>query len=636
MQLTSSLSQDELFQGDLDRYRQIVDESGGLIYRISPDGHFTFVNPTAARIVQKSAEDCIGLHFLTLIRPDHRERAADFYLQQVHQRKELTYFEFPALASDGTEIWIGQTVQLVIDGGKVIELQCQGRDITSRKKMEQQLVESEQRYRLLFEANPHPMWVYDCETLKFLTVNEAAIITYGYSNAEFLAMTMLDIQQVSEAQPNDRVANCKMCQHLTKSGARIDVEVATLPLTFADRPAKLVTATDITARLKAEAEGRIILEQLRQSQKMEAIGMLAGGVAHDFNNLLTAISGYAELALRFQPTNQIKRNLEEIRKASSRATGLTKQLLAFSRKQILQVNVFDLNAAVSDMETMLHRLIGENIILRTVLGTDLKAVNADQGQIEQVIMNLVVNARDALADFGEITIETKNVRLDEANLETSSGQPFVMLSVTDNGIGMDAATKDKVFDPFFTTKGAGKGTGLGLSTVYGIVEQSGGRIEVVSEPGCGSAFKIYLPSAEQPSSVMPGKQQTATPRGAETILLAEDEPMVRTMTRHILELSGYKVLEAATGTEAVEICGTQPECIDLLLTDVVMPQMNGPKLKEAVTKLRPAIKTIFMSGYSDNTIVDVGIVKAEVPFLQKPFSPDALVRKVRSVLDEAS
>jgi len=519
----SPTSQDVQLQEGIDRYRQIVDESSELIYRMNPAGHFTFINPTAAGIVQKTVGECIGLHFLNLIRPDHRKRAADFYLDQVNSQKELTYFEFPALVSDGTEIWIGQTVQLVIGDGEVIELQCLGRDITHRKKIEQQLVDSEQRYRQLFEANPHPMWVYDCETFRFLTVNEAAICTYGYTNDEFLAKTVLDIEHVSATQQNGLIASSKICQHLTKSGAIIDVEIASLPLTFSDRPAKLVTATDVTARLKAEAEGRVVMEQLRQSQKMEAIGKLAGGVAHDFNNLLTAISGYAEMALRFQPTDKIKRNLDEIRKASARAAGLTKQLLAFSRKQILQVTVFDLNSVVSDMETLLHRLIGENIILRTVLDKDLEAVTADQGQIEQVIMNLVVNARDAVLDFGEITIETRNVRLNEVNAETPDGQPFVMLSVTDDGIGMDEATKDRIFDPFFTTKGPGKGTGLGLSTVYGVVEQSGGRIELVSAPGSGSSFLIFLPAVKKPSSTVPGTPETATPSGAETVLLAEDE-----------------------------------------------------------------------------------------------------------------
>jgi two-component system cell cycle sensor histidine kinase/response regulator CckA len=632
----TSPSTETLPQHRVDRYRRIVDESTEIIYRTSPSGHFTFVNPTAARIVQRSVDECLGVHFLSLIRADFRAAASAFYREQVKNRVPLTYFEFPAVAADGSEVWVGQNVQLVIEDGEIVELQGLGRDITARKKVEQKLLASELRYRVLFEANPHPMWVYDTESLSILTVNNAAIQGYGYSEAEFLAMTVRDVQPPRLNPENDISAKSVVLQkHVKKDGSIIDVEVTSLPILFSDRRAELLTATDVTARLRAEAENVRLLEaerekeeQLRQAQKMEAIGKLAGGIAHDFNNLLTAITGYSEMSLRrLDPGDQVHRNLTEIQHASARATSLTRQLLAFSRKQILQARVFDLNGVVTEMEKLLRRLIGENIELKTVLESDLGYINADPGQIEQVLMNLVVNARDASADYGEITIETANVDLEDGS------RPYVLLSVSDHGTGMDEVTRKRIFDPFFTTKEPGKGTGLGLSTVYGVVEQSNGKIEVISEVGKGSKFMIYLPRVEQDQTPKREVLNELPPCGNETILIAEDEPMVRTMTRKILELSGYQVLEAESGLAAVELSKSHDGPVHLLLTDVVMPQMSGPRLSEEIGSLRPEVKTLFMSGYTDSAIVHHGVLQEGMPFLQKPFTPDALVRKVRRVLD---
>ena len=379
-------------------------------------------------------------------------------------------------------------------------------------------------------------------------------------------------------------------------------------------------------------------DQLRQSQKMEAIGQLAGGVAHDFNNLLTAINGYSGLALqRVDGNSSIKPYLEEIKKAGDRAANLTRQLLAFGRKQILQPIALNLNDVVTDMNKMLRRLIGEDIELTAKLDPALKRIKADPGQIEQVLVNLVVNARDAMPQGGNLTIETANVDLDSMyatkHVGVLSGN-YMMLVVSDTGIGMSEETQARIFDPFFTTKEKGKGTGLGLSTVYGIVKQSGGNIWVYSEPGHGTTFKVYLPQIETPTA--PAEDATieaAIPGGSETILLVEDEEVVRGLARKILEQAGYRVLDVTRGAEAISVYSAPSETIDLLLTDVVMPETSGKEVADRLTANHPGLKVLFMSGYTDEAIVHHGVLDSHVEFLQKPFTAAALARKVREVLD---
>jgi PAS domain S-box-containing protein len=406
------------------------------------------------------------------------------------------------------------------------------------------------------------------------------------------------------------------------------------------------TAMSMAASLAANAVENVTLmereaeqaNQLRQSQKMEAVGQLAGGVAHDFNNLLTAISGYSDLGLRrLGEGDPLRRNLEEIKKASTRAGSLTRQLLAFSRKQMLQAKVIDLNAIVTDMDRMLRRLIGEDIDLITFLEPSSCRIKADPGQIEQVILNLAVNARDAMPRGGKLTIETGRVYLDEnyarAHVAVKSGH-YIMLAVSDTGIGMDSETQERVFEPFFTTKEVGKGTGLGLSTVYGIIKQSGGSIWVYSEIAKGSTFKVYLPIVHES---VDAEQKAGSPdalNGKETILLVEDEEMVRNLSREILEMNGYRVLTASDGQQAARLCESIDEEIHLMVTDVVMPQMSGRELSERVVKQRPEMAVLYMSGYTDDAIVRHGVLDDGMPFLQKPFTPDALARKVRELLEQ--
>lgn len=409
------------------------------------------------------------------------------------------------------------------------------------------------------------------------------------------------------------------------------------------------TAMRMAANLAATAVENVNLidreqakeEQLRQSQKMEAVGQLAGGVAHDFNNLLTAITGYSELTLRDLDDNSpFRAKITEIRKAGERAASLTRQLLAFSRKQILQPKVLDLNAVIPEMDKMLRRLIGEDIALETVLDSSLGQVKADPGQIEQIIMNLCINARDAMPHGGRLTIETSNVDLEQAysnqQVVLRPGH-YVMMSVSDNGCGMTADTQARIFEPFFTTKELGKGTGLGLSTVYGIVKQSEGSIWVYSEVGSGTTFKIFLPRVDEVALSENLRQKSrSAPGGSETVLLVEDEDIVRALSTEILERCGYRVVTAADGQEGLRVCKEFEGRIDLMITDVVMPHMSGRELAEHLARLRPDTRVLYMSGFTDDAIVRHGVLDEGVSFIQKPFSPDSLAIKAREVLDRSS
>jgi len=514
-----------------------------------------------------------------------------------------------------------------------------------QRSTEAALRRSEERYRLLFEKNPLPMWVYDVDTLIFLAVNIAAEEHYGYSAEEFRTMTIKDIRPAEDAAALE--ANLSQTpgmidvgdewRHKKKDGSIINVEVTSHALMFDGKKARLVLANDVTKRIQAEEELRKSEEQLKQSLKLESIGRLAGGIAHDFNNMLTAINGYSELTLRRLDENDpLRPNIEEIKKAGERSAELTKQLLAFSRRQMLQSKVLDINQVVSDTVLMLERLIGEDIDLVTVLDSNTANIEADPGQLSLVILNLVVNSRDAMPDGGTITIETKNVFLDDAyarqHVSVKPG-PYVMLSIGDTGIGMDAQTQQQIFEPFFTTKEVGKGTGLGLSTVYGIIKQSNGNIWVYSEVDKGTVFKIYLPQITESSSPIEEAKPTDSFLGTETILVVEDEDMVRNLTVEVLESCGYEVLQARNGIEALDFCKSYKEKIDLLITDIVMPQIGGRELAERMLHEDPSLCVLFTSGYTDDAIVRHGILEEDANFIQKPFNLDDLGKKVRELLD---
>jgi two-component system, cell cycle sensor histidine kinase and response regulator CckA len=481
------------------------------------------------------------------------------------------------------------------------------------------------------------MWLYDVATLGFLEVNDAAVRHYGYSRQEFLAMHAADLRPVEDvSRPpagSGRMGSLgdqsSRWRHQIKSGRLIDVDITSSALLFEGRPAELIVAQDVSERERLEA-------QLRQASKMEAVGQLAGGVAHDFNNLLTAIIGYSNLTLEaLEPAHPVRADVEEIQKAGESAASLTRQLLAFSRKQILQPQILDLNTVVARVEALLRRLIGDDIELVSRLPPSIDRVNADPGQMAQIIMNLSVNARDAMPRGGKLTIETANVELDEgytaAHPGASAGR-HVMLAVSDTGTGMDDETQSHIFEPFFTTKHT-EGTGLGLATVYGIVKQSGGSIWVYSELGHGTTFKIYLPHATQPRDESVMDVAPAPRGGTETILLAEDQPEVGAVTSAMLTRRGYTVLVAGGGEEALRLAREYRQPIHLLLTDVVMPSMNGRDLFTHLHALRPETRVLYASGYTDNAVVLHGVLEQGVRFIQKPFTPHRLLKEVRDVLD---
>lgn len=509
------------------------------------------------------------------------------------------------------------------------------------------LSQSEQRYRDYFENAKDAIYVHDLNG-RYIMVNKAGEELIGYTRDEILQLRISDVvprnclDQIHERlkeKLTDHSLTIYEVEAIRKDGSRVPIEVSSRLIYENGVPVAVQgSARDISERKRAEEALRASQLQLQQSQKLEAIGQLAGGVAHDFNNMLTAIIGYTDLSLRrVGLENPIRRNLEETKKAAERAASLVRQLLAFSRKQILEPKVLDLNDVVKDMHKMLTRLIGENIKLATRLETELGSVKADPCQVEQIVVNLVVNARDAMPRGGRVTIETANVALDvqtaSKHVSVKPGE-YVMLTVSDTGSGMDQETQARIFEPFFTTKEVGKGTGLGLSTVYGIVKQSGGNIWVYSEQGLGTVFKVYLPRIDDATaSTIARQEETHAPRGSETILLVEDEDVVRGLARKILMQAGYNVLDAKSGDEAIRLCQAHAGPIDLLLTDVVMPEISGKEVADRLLELRPSIRVLFMSGYTDEAIVQHGVLDANVKFIQKPFTWVGLTKKVREVLN---
>ncbi|HZR28666.1 MAG TPA: ATP-binding protein [Terriglobales bacterium] len=525
-------------------------------------------------------------------------------------------------------------------GKRLLELNRQlQEDINKREWVSKALEQSEARYRSLFERNKAGVF-RSVPGGGFLDCNDAFAQMFGYEREELLKLPPHVLYVGGKEERDSRIAEFR------KTGQLKDFEIC-----YRHKNGGLVWAIQNVVLVK-DAEGNDVIEgtvvditerhrleeMLRQSQKMEAVGRLAGGIAHDFNNLLTVILGYSGvLHDRLKHDDEAREQAKRVAQAADKAAALTRQLLAFSRMQLLEARVINLNNLVVNLEKMLHRLIGEDIELITRTTPELRPVKADPGQIEQVVMNLVVNARDAMPEGGTMTLETANVDLDENYAAAHAGVipgAYVMLAVSDTGVGMSAETQAQIFDPFFTTKEMGRGTGLGLSTVYGIVKQSGGHIWVYSEVGHGSTFKIYLPQTHETDEPMIGEPPVvSTSRGSETILLVEDDSQVRDLTRSILTARGYMVLAPADAQAALSMVEQDASKICLLLTDVIMPGINGRELARQLLGRNPEIKVLYMSGYTENTIGQHGVLEPGTYFLQKPFTPPALTNKVREILD---
>jgi two-component system cell cycle sensor histidine kinase/response regulator CckA len=497
--------------------------------------------------------------------------------------------------------------------------------------------EADRRYRLLFDANPQPMWVFDVETLGFLAVNDAAVRHYGYSREEFLSMTLMDIRPPDDTPgllPGERGSprgEVALTQHQRKDGSIIEMEIVSHELEMDGRRARLVLATDISERTRVRAALHDSEEQLRHAQRMDAVGRLASGVAHDFNNLLTTIRGFSDLLLHdLPPGDQRRSDAEQIRKAADRGAHLSRQLLSFGRKQVTQARPVNLNVVVGGMQDLIQRLVGADVRLDVSLEPDLGSVRMDAGQLEQVLVNLVLNAREAMPGGGTLTIKTSEREVGgtgrSRHLPPGS---YAVLSVGDTGSGVDLEGVGQVFEPFYSGQHAQRG-GLGLSIVYGIVRHSGGAVRVSSEPEQGTVVKVYLPRVEDESA--DAWQLPASLHGNETILVAEDEVGVRDLIRKVLTEQGHTVLAARNGREALELAQRYEGPIHLVLSDVVMPEMGGSEFVRALVELRPSIKVLYVSGYTNDEVLHRGIAQSAT-FVAKPFAPDDLIRKVRELLD---
>ena len=638
--VTELRRQEEALRESEQRLRSVFDRMQLIGLELDVHARITYCNDYFLSLTGWRREEALGADYLATFLPPGSPALAVFDAAMA-TGEAPAHFRNPIRTRQGAlrEIEWSNTL-LHESGGRVTGVVSIGQDITDREQALRELRRSEEDFRGLIEHASVGIFRATPEG-RFVIVNPALVRMLGYGWPEELLR--LDVAQDVYADP---AARAEIVAALARSGeAEAEVEwkrkdggrlVVRLREHTVKGPGAGIeyfegTASDVTQQRTLEA-------QFRQAQRLEAVGRLAGGVAHDFNNVLTAITGYAELLLEdLGPEDPKRPDVEEIKAAAARASALTRQLLAFSRKQVLQTRVLDVNEVVRTLEKMLRRLIGEDVRLELALAPSVRAVRADPGQLEQVILNLAVNSRDAMPHGGRLTIESGDVELDEAYARAHPGAApgrYVMLAVADTGTGMDAEIQAHIFEPFFTTKEQGKGTGLGLATVYGIIKQSGGSVWVYSEPGRGTTFKIYLPRVDEAVAGEPLAQvEPEAVGGKETVLVAEDDPSVRAVVADVLTQKGYRVLRAPDGQAALEMAGSHPGAIDLLVTDIVMPGMTGRELAEALAAARPGVLLLYMSGYTDDAVVRHGVLEAGVPYIQKPFTPSALAAKVRAVLD---
>ena len=622
-----------------ERFRALIENTSDAVALVDEGSIFRYASPGATRALGYHGEELLGTSCFDRVHEDERARLRDAFDELLRTTRGSARTEYRCRHKDGSWRWIDCVATNLLDEPSIRAVVLNYRDVTQQKHSNEELRESEERYRMLFDASPLPMFVYDVETLKFLAVSDTAVRTYGYSRQEFLALTIMDIRPA-----DDRARVLAMLpglrgththgnwRHLRRDGSLLYVEVTSHSITFDGRKARLVAAQDVSERHRLE-------EQLRQSQKMEAIGLLAGGVAHDFNNLLGIILGASELAKRGiaggrSPTD----HLDAITTASQRAADLTKKLLAFSRKQVLRVETRDLGDVLVDFTSLIGRIVGEDVELIVKKAPVSTLVRVDASQLEQVLLNLCTNARQAMPHGGTLTIEVHSAALDDAFVAThpwARRGHYGELRVTDTGVGMDPETRARVFEPFFTTKA--QGTGLGLAMVYGIVQQHQGFIAVHSTLGEGTTFCIFLPLASPSARVLtpfPPRALADVRGGKETLLIAEDEAPLRDVLARMLEGLGYTVLRASNGEEAAREFANRPGEIALVILDVVMPKVGGPESYRRMKAIDANVKVIFTTGYAPGSSELADLVQdGGLALLDKPFKLQELANKVRELLD---
>ncbi|MBW2346608.1 MAG: transporter substrate-binding domain-containing protein [Deltaproteobacteria bacterium] len=620
-----------------EKYRLLVEHAGEAVV-VAQEGVFRFANRKAEELLGYSSDELASKLLEETIHPDDRAMVLERHRRRTAGEEMPRRYSFRILRPEGDMRWVELHAASIQWEGKPATLNFL-HDVTERRHAEEALRESESKFRTLFELSPQPIALVEWHSGKIVDFNEKLCDLAQYAAEEIIGRTPTELGVYSEEdavrfagllKASGRLNGLEM-EMKARDGSLISTLMFARRLRIGGESMVLLVLLDVTERNRLE-------EELRQAQKMESVGRLAGGVAHDLNNTLTAILGYTELALdEVDPNQPLHAELSEIRKAARRSAEFTAQLLAFARRQTIAPRILDLNEAVESILEMLRRLIGENIHLTWSPGTNLWPVKMDPAQIDQILANLCVNAKDAIADVGRITIETRNVTLDDALARSLPGSvpgDYGMLAVGDDGCGMEKSVLDQIFEPFFTTKEQGKGTGLGLATVYGIVKQNNGFIYAESEPNKGTRFMIYLPRHEGQASRARPEQGAGSRRGGEeTVLVVEDEAAILKMVRSILERLGYRVITSGTPREAIEKAEQTKEPIHLLITDVIMPEMNGRDLAQRIRGIKPGIRCLFMSGYTADLIAHHGVLDEGVAFIQKPISLETLASKVREILD---
>lgn len=640
--ITERRRAEQLLAESEQRLRAIVDNEPACVKLLGAGCTLLDINPAGLRMLEAdSLAQVVGASVLALIQPEHRPAFAE--LSERVLSGETGSLEFEIRSIKGTYRWLETHAVPLRDGLGEAKVLALTRDITARRSAETALRESEARTQLLVRSSNIGLWDWDLVTNSvFFSAEWKSQL--GYADDELPSVLA---EWESRLHPEDREATlAAVKRYLQGDDSDYEVEFrlrhkdgswvwilarASMVRDAGGQPIRMMGChIDITERKR-------LIAQFQQAQKMEAVGQLAGGVAHDFNNLLTVIAGCSDMLLEMLPSaDPMRESVKAISEASERAASLTRQLLAFSRQAVVEPQVLDVNAVVDGAAKMLRRLVGEDVLLTTVLEPALNRVKADPGQLEQVLMNLTINSRDAMPKGGQLTIETRNVELDDDDarirVDCKPGS-YVLLTVTDTGCGMTPDVKSRMFEPFFTTKGAGKGTGLGLAMVFGAIKQSGGMIDVYSEPGCGTTFKILFPAVAEQIAAAERRESRGGDAGTETILFVEDEEGVRALAALVLQRKGYKVFAATDGRDALRVIDKNRVPIDLLMTDVVMPGMDGRELADVLRRRFPHIKVLFSSGYTDDAVVRHGVLNKEVSFLQKPYTPLSLANKVREVLD---